>query len=160
MENDTDIEARIKQHVDRLAELETALDLAVVERDGVMEGSITPGERAVLDAIESRKAEIAEDYAPILAERQKAVDEQRNLVKGAVLSFGSSVKGERLTAIHRRGAASFNAEMIEQARLRLGRVADSLVTTNPALAVELMSVAATLAAAQKVGQASVSFRYR
>lgn len=96
---------QIKQLLDELAEQQAALDLLALKR--------RDAEATVLATVKPELDAIAAEFGPMEAEATRRLEQMAEHVKAAVLSYGQTVRGTRLTAVFMSGRVSWDTKALE-----------------------------------------------
>ena len=100
-----DIRFEIGEQLDLLAELQAMQDAIRLEKQGLIDQILTP-------EIRQQIAEIEAEYAVREETVTERLDELTKGVKAAVITFGESVKGQRLHAVYSRGRDSWDSKTL------------------------------------------------
>lgn len=122
-------ELEIKKALDRLSELQSALDALGLQKQALIDQVITPEVRAQL-------AEIDAEFAPMIEAATAQANELEVQIKIAVIAAGASVKGTYLQAVYSKPRVTWDSKQLDG----------------------MMALIPGLAAARKEGAPSVSLR--
>jgi len=99
------VEYEISQNLDMLAELQATQDAVRLEKQGLIESVFTP-------EIRQKIAEIEAEFAEKESSLAVGIEQLTKDVKAAVITFGESVKGQRLHAVYSRGRDSWDSKTL------------------------------------------------
>lgn len=96
----------IEKLLDQLAELRSAIDVAMLRMNDAIDSVMTPEQKAAI-------AEIRLEYAPMIEEATAKATALEDEVKAAVVKHGATVKGSRLQAVFTKGRVSWDAKALD-----------------------------------------------
>jgi hypothetical protein len=128
---------QIIEMLDRLAEYDAQVTLLTLNKQKLIDEVQVPAEvKAIYDAIQKQKDDIAAEFAGKLEAAQENIAKLTDDIKAEVLKGGSTVKSTYYQAVYVKGRVSWNTDML-----------DGLITVIP-----------QLERARKVGAPSVTLR--
>jgi len=87
----------IKEMLEQLAELQSALDLIMLRKADLIDGILTPEIKAQMAAVDL-------EYAPLLEVAHTKISDIETKIKAAVIEHGATVKGSRAQAVFAKDA--------------------------------------------------------
>jgi phage host-nuclease inhibitor protein Gam len=99
-------EIEIKQKLERLAEFQAERDVALLEKQRLLDELYTA-------EIKARMAEIEEEFASKIEEVDKKISTLEAEIKKGVIEHGASVKSSTLHAVFSRGRVSWDTKSLD-----------------------------------------------
>jgi len=96
----------IKEMLEQLAELQSALDLIMLRKADLIDGILTPEIKAQMAAVDL-------EYAPLLEVAHTKISDIETKIKAAVIEHGATVKGSRAQAVFAKGRVLWDTKALD-----------------------------------------------
>lgn len=121
-------EGEIKQMLDKLADLNSAIDLMNLQKKELIDSVLTP-------EIKTKLAEIDAEFEPMKEAMTDQIADLENKVRMAASYYGKTVKGQYLTAVWSKGRTSWDDKKLEGLMILLPQLSECRKIGSPSISI-------------------------